>query len=307
MGLNKEMPVNSLKEHLPVTIRSKLLPDLSSRQVLMAIELYRKGLKVPAHLMTPDLTVIPPEKQCVKHLTVPLRKKGGRDNRGRISVRHRGGGFKRRIRILDRVREFERDQRVVRLEHDPNRSAQLALLQEVETGKLSYVLAWAGLKPGQVIAGSRAKETSFLSYGNLVAPGLTLPLSSIPLGTPVHNIELYPGRGGQLVRSAGTKASLVGKDPIPLNGSMEGLKATIKLPSGSMKKVPLSCRATIGQVGNEEWHLREIGSAGRNRRLGWRPTVRGVAMNAVDHPHGGGKGGRSKGKPSQSPWGKICK
>lgn len=175
---------------------------------------------------------------------------------------------------------------VVRIEHDPNRSAKIALVRDTETRQLSYVLAWDGCKEGDVVTPTGQH------------PGSTMALRDIALGTTIHNIENRPGQGGQLCRSAGCKAVLVGK---------EGLFGSVKLPSGVIRKVNLDCRATIGVVSNPEWHLRVIGKAGRSRNLGIRPTVRGVAMNANDHPHGGGKGGKSKGKPSQSPWGKICK
>ena len=241
---------------------------------------------LPPHMLHVDPLTVIPKKGCHPALSVPLRKKGGRNHHGKITCRHRGGGFKRRIRILDRARAGSGKYTVIRLEHDPNRSSKIALVKD-EQGRVSYVLAWDGMKEGSV----------FENKG-LQLPGSTQPLQDIALGTTIHNIEARPGGGGQFCRSAGCKALLVGKDDV---------YATIKLPSGNMKKVLLKCRATIGIVSNPQWHLRVLGKAGRKRNLGIRPTVRGVAMNAIDHPHGGGKGGRSKGKPSQSPWGKICK
>ncbi len=250
-----------------------------------------KNITIPQHMCKPLAPIdmpIPP-KGCVKELSVSLRKKGGRNHHGKITVRHRGGGFKRRIRLVDTIRGSSNPQVVIRIEHDPNRSAKIALVRDKVTGVFSYILASQDMKEGMVIESNKMQLS-----------GATLKLSYMAVGTTIHNVEITPGKGGQLVRSAGTHATLVGKDP--------GNKfCTIKLPSGKTKKVLLSCRATIGIVSNPDWHLRVIGKAGRNRNLGIRPTVRGVAMNPIDHPHGGGKGGRSKGRPSQSPWGKICK
>ena len=221
-------------------------------------------------------------------LTAPLRKSGGRNNRGRITVRHRGGGHKRLYRVID----FKRDKmgvpaRVTAIEYDPNRSARIALLT-YRDGEKRYILAPVGLTVGdQVEAGPKAD----------IKPGNSLPLSAIPLGTMVHNVELREGRGGQLGRSAGATIQLMAK---------EGDYALLKLPSGELRRVRTACRATIGQVGNLEHENISWGKAGRIRWRGWRPSVRGIAMNPVDHPHGGGEG-RSKGNHPQTPWGKPTK
>lgn len=256
--------------------------------------MHEKKLKPPKHMIIRSPFSLPP-RGCVKELSVPLRKRGGRArDTGRITVRHRGGGFKRRIRLVDTKRLFDDPYNVIRIEHDPNRSSKIALVQNRKNGNLAYILAYVGIKKGDVIRPFIKNEMS--SEGQF--PGQTMSLANVSIGTQIHNIENRPGGGGALVRSAGTLATLVGKE----NGM-----AIIKLPSKAMKKLKLECRATIGRVSNPDWHLRVIGKAGRNRNLGWRPTVRGVAMNAIDHPHGGGKGGKSKGNHSQSPWGKICK
>jgi len=221
-------------------------------------------------------------------LTEPLHKKGGRNNRGRITARHRGGGHKRLYRVID----FKRDKTgvpatVAAVEYDPNRSARIALLHYAD-GEKRYILAPAGLGVGdRVETGPEAD----------IKPGNSLPLANIPLGTTVHNVELRFGRGGQLGRSAGTAIQLMAK---------EGEYALLKLPSGELRRVRLACRATIGQVGNLEHENVSFGKAGRSRWLGWRPGVRGIAMNPVDHPHGGGEG-RSKGNHPQTPWGKPTK
>jgi len=221
-------------------------------------------------------------------LTAPLSKSGGRNNLGRITLRHRGGGHKRLYRIID----FKRDKvgvpaRVAAIEYDPNRSARIALLQYAD-GEKRYILAPVGLGVGdRVEAGPKAD----IKLGN------ALPLAQIPLGTMIHNVELREGRGGQLGRSAGATIQLMAK---------EGDYALLKLPSGELRRVRLACRATIGQVGNLERENISYGKAGRRRWLGIRSGVRGIAMNPVDHPHGGGEG-RSKGNHPQSPWGKPTK
>jgi large subunit ribosomal protein L2 len=221
-------------------------------------------------------------------LTEPLRKSGGRNNRGRITVRHRGGGHKRLYRVID----FKRDKdgvpaRVAAIEYDPNRSARIALLRYAD-GATRYILAPVGLTVGSAVeAGPRAD----------IKPGNSLPLANIPLGTVVHNVEMRPGAGGQLGRSAGSAIQLMAK---------EGDQALLKLPSGELRRVRLSCRATVGQVGNLEHENISYGKAGRVRWFGRRPKVRGIAMNPVDHPHGGGEG-RSKGNHPQTPWGKPTK
>ena len=220
-------------------------------------------------------------------LVEPLKKSSGRNSYGRITVRHRGGGNKRKYRIID----FKRDKHdmfatVLRLEYDPNRSANIALL-EYEDGERRYILAPVGLKAGdKVESGANAD----------IKEGNALPLSSIPVGTMIHNIELHPGNGAQLVRSAGTAAQLMAK---------EGQDAQIRMPSGEVRIVRTNCMATIGQVGNIDHANINIGKAGRKRHMGWRPTVRGSVMNPNDHPHGGGEGKSPVGRPGPvTPWGK---
>jgi large subunit ribosomal protein L2 len=222
------------------------------------------------------------------NLTQPLRKQGGRNNLGRITARHRGGGHKRLYRVID----FRRDKAgvpavVAAIEYDPNRSARIALLHYAD-GEKRYIVAPVGLSVGNRV------ETG---PGADIKPGNSLPLANIPLGTTIHNVELRAGRGGQLGRSAGTAIQLMAK---------EGEYALLKLPSGELRRVRLACSASIGQVGNLEHENVSFGKAGRRRWLGWRPHVRGIAMNPVDHPHGGGEG-RSKGNHPQTPWGKPTK
>src|SRR6266404_1645071 len=221
-------------------------------------------------------------------LLAPIRKSGGRNNNGRITLRHRGGGHKRRYRVID----FRRDKeniaaRVASIEYDPNRSARLALLHYVD-GEKRYILAPVGLRVGDRVAAGPEAD---------IRPGNCLPLRAIPLGTMIHNIELRAGKGGQMVRSAGGAAQLMAK---------EGEYALVKLPSGEQRLVRIECRATVGQVGNLEHENISIGKAGRTRWLGRRSRVRGIAMNPVDHPHGGGEG-RSKGNHPQTPWGMPTK
>jgi large subunit ribosomal protein L2 len=220
-------------------------------------------------------------------LTEVLQKSAGRNSYGHITVRHRGGGCKRKYRIID----FKRDKQdmfatVLRLEYDPNRSANIALV-EYEDGERRYILAPVGLNAGdKVTAGADAD----------IKAGNALPLSAIPVGTVIHNIELHPGNGAQLVRSAGTAAQLMAK---------EGGDAQIRMPSGEVRVVRTNCLATIGQVGNIEHENLNIGKAGRKRHMGWRPTVRGSVMNPNDHPHGGGEGRAPVGRPGPvTPWGK---
>ena len=213
------------------------------------------------------------------------KKIGGRDNRGHISVRHRGGGHKRRYRIID----FRRDKigipaKVERIEYDPNRSANIALLCYAD-GERRYILAPNGLAVGGSVLSSPEAD---------IQPGNAMPLRSMPLGTTVHNVELKRGYGGQMVRSAGSGAQLIAK---------EGAYGLLRLPSGEMRRVRLECFATVGQVGNLDHENENLGKAGRRRWMGWRPTVRGVAMNPVDHPHGGGEGRTSGGRHPVSPWG----
>jgi len=230
-----------------------------------------------------EITAKEPEKTLLK----PLKKKAGRNVFGRITVRHRGGGHKRKYRLVD----FKREKagipaRVAAVEYDPNRSANIALLYYAD-GEKRYILAPQGLKVGARVSSGPGSE---------IRPGNTLPLKNIPVGTLVHNIELVPGKGGQLVRSAGGVAQLVAK---------EGKYAHVKLPSGEVRLVLQDCKATVGQVGNLEHENITVGKAGRSRWLGKRPVVRGSAMNPVDHPHGGGEGKAPIGRKSPlTPWGK---
>lgn len=222
-----------------------------------------------------------------KSLLAPLKRKSGRNNQGKITVRHRGGGSKRKLRIID----FKRDKfgvpgRVAAVEYDPNRSANIALIFYAD-GEKRYILSPQGLK---------VNDTVISGEGSEIRPGNTLPLKSMPSGTEIHNIELYQGRGGQMVRSAGASAQLMAK---------EGEYALVRLPSGEMRRVRSECMATIGQIGNVDHSNISLGKAGRKRWMGWRPTVRGSAMSPRDHPHGGGEGRSPIGMPGpKTPWGK---
>lgn len=221
-------------------------------------------------------------------LLAPLSKHGGRNNRGRMTILHRGGGHKRRYRIVDFRREKENvEAKVVSIEYDPNRSARIALLSYID-GEKRYILAPNGLAVGNLVMASESAD---------IRPGNCLPLRRIPVGTIIHNIELKIGKGGQIVRSAGASAQLMAK---------EGKYATVKLPSGEMRLVHQNCKATVGQVGNLDHENIRYGKAGRRRWLGRRPRVRGIAMNPIDHPMGGGEG-RSKGNHPMSPWGVLAK
>ncbi|MDF2657241.1 MAG: ribosomal protein [Paenibacillus sp.] len=230
-----------------------------------------------------EITASKPEKS----LLAPLMNKAGRNNQGKITVRHQGGGHKRKYRIID----FKRNKdgipgRVASIEYDPNRTANIALINYAD-GEKRYIIAPKGLKVGDTVVSGPDAD---IKIGN------ALPLENIPVGSVIHNIELRPGKGGQMVRAAGTEAQLLGK---------EGEYATIRLSSGEMRRILKVCRATIGSVGNEDHELINIGKAGRNRWLGKRPEVRGVVMNPVDHPHGGGEGRAPIGRKSpMSPWGK---
>ena len=230
-----------------------------------------------------EITTDKPEKS----LTTSLKKNAGRNNQGKITVRHHGGGSRRKYRIIDFKRKKDGIPAVVKtIEYDPNRTANIALICYAD-GKKAYILAPVGLKVGQTVMNGSTAE---ISVGNC------LPLADIPVGTEVHNIEMYPGKGGQLVRSAGNSAQLMAK---------EGKYATLRLPSGEMRMVPIICRATVGQVGNADHGLINIGKAGRKRHMGIRPTVRGSVMNPNDHPHGGGEGKTGIGRPGPvTPWGK---
>ncbi|MCR5608143.1 MAG: 50S ribosomal protein L2 [Lachnospiraceae bacterium] len=230
-----------------------------------------------------EITASQPEKS----LTSSLKKTAGRNNQGKITVRHHGGGSRRKYRIIDfKRRKDDIPATVKSIEYDPNRTANIALICYAD-GEKAYIIAPNGLKVGQKVMNGANAE---------VRVGNCLPLSEIPVGTLIHNVELYPGKGAQLVRSAGNAAQLMAK---------EGKYATLRLPSGEMRMVPIICRATVGQVGNPDHELINIGKAGRKRHMGIRPTVRGSVMNPNDHPHGGGEGKCGIGRPGPvTPWGK---
>ena len=240
----------------------------------------RRNMTVPSF---DEITKFSPEKSLI----VTKKKHAGRNNLGRITVRHHGGGNKVKYRIIDFKRADATANTVIGVEYDPNRSAYIALLQN-EAGEKSYIVAPVGLTDGDVVYSGADAD---------IKPGNTLPIANIPVGTFIHNIELYPGKGAQLVRSAGAAAQLVSKD----NGNM----AQVRLPSGEVRLIRLDCKATIGQVGNIEHDTVKIGKAGKTRHMGIRPTVRGSVMNPCDHPHGGGEGRSPIGRPSPvTPWGK---
>ena len=240
----------------------------------------RRNMSVPSF---EEITKFTPEKSLI----VTKKKHAGRNSYGRITVRHRGGGNKVKYRIIDFKRQNGNANTVLGIEYDPNRTAYIALLQDTE-GTKSYIIAPEGLKTGDVIySGSEAD----------IKPGNTLPIANIPGGTIINNIEIYPGKGAQLVRSAGAMAQLVSKEP-------NGL-AQVRLPSGEVRWIRLDCKATIGQVGNVEHDTVKVGKAGKTRHKGIRPTVRGSVMNPCDHPHGGGEGRSPIGHPGPvTPWGK---
>ena len=237
----------------------------------MSIKIYNPTTNARRNMSVTDYTELSkngPERS----LLAPLNKNSGRNSYGRITVRHRGGGNRKKYRIIDFKRDkFDMGAQVLSIEYDPNRSAHIALLQ-YEDGEKRYILAPAGLKAGDTVeAGANAD----------IKPGNALPLANIPTGTFIHNVELYPGRGGQLARAAGNAAQLMAK---------EGAYALLRLPSGELRNVSVNCMATIGQVGNVDHENVKIGKAGRKRHMGWRPTVRGSVMNPNDHPHGGAVG-----------------
>ena len=251
----------------------------------MATKTYKPTTPSRRNMVTPSFSEIT-KKKPEKSLVTVLKKNAGRNNTGRITVRHHGGGNRQKYRIIDFKRNSEAINKVVAIEYDPNRTAYIALLQD-ESGKKSYIVAPDGLSVGDTLY---AGEHADIKTGNV------LPIGAIPVGTFIHAIELYPGRGAQLVRSAGAAAQLMAKE----NGM-----AQIRLPSGEVRLVRLDCRATIGQVGNLEHANITLGKAGKTRHLGIRPTVRGSVMNPVDHPHGGGEGRSPIGRPSPvTPWGK---
>lgn len=253
----------------------------------MSIKSFKPTTPSRRHMTVSGFDGVDKKAKPERSLTTTLNKNSGRNSYGRITVRHRGGGNKRKYRIID----FKRDKMdaagtVLRLEYDPNRSANIALV-EYPDGEKRYILAPVGVAAGsQIISAENAD----------IKPGNSLQIANIPVGTVIHNIELYPGRGGQLVRSAGTSAQLMAKD---------GEMAQVRLPSGEVRYVRMNCRATIGQVGNIDHENIHIGKAGRKRHMGIRPTVRGSVMNPNDHPHGGGEGKSPIGRPGPvTPWGK---
>ncbi|MBI4798827.1 MAG: 50S ribosomal protein L2 [Desulfarculus sp.] len=254
----------------------------------MAIKKFKPtspGRRFATQLVREEVTRTEPEKSLLE----PLNKTGGRNAHGRVTARHKGGGHKRQYRIIDFKREkLDIPARVAGVEYDPNRSANIALLFYAD-GEKRYILAPKGIQVGDEVMSSEKAD---------IRPGNTLPLESMPLGTHVHNVEMKIGGGGQMVRSAGTYAQLMAK---------ESGYATLKLPSGEMRRVHLKCRATVGEVGNEQHENVSLGKAGRARWMGKRPHVRGVAMNPVDHPMGGGEGKSSGGRHPVSPWGMPTK
>ena len=253
----------------------------------MSIKTYRPTTPAKRQMTVSGFDGIDKHARPEKSLTEVQKKNSGRNSYGRITVRHQGGGNRQKYRVID----FKRNKpdmpaKVLRLEYDPNRSAYIALL-EYEDGERRYILAPVGLKVGDTVVSGAASD---IKVGN------ALPLENIPVGTVIHNIELYPGKGAQLVRGAGVSAQLMAKE----NGM-----ATVRLPSGESRKVRLGCMATVGQVGNVDHANISIGKAGRKRHMGVRPTVRGSVMNPVDHPHGGGEGKSPVGRPGPvTPWGK---
>lgn len=252
----------------------------------MGIKSYKPYTPSRRHMTGSDFSEITKTKP-EKSLVVSLKKNAGRNNQGKITTRHRGGGSRRKYRLVDFKRKKDNIPATVKaIEYDPNRSANIALICYAD-GEKSYILAPEGLKVGHKVMNGEHAE---------IRVGNCLPMSAIPVGTLIHNIELYQGRGGQLVRSAGNSAQLMAK---------EGKYATVRLPSGEMRMVPMVCRATVGVVGNGDHNLITIGKAGRKRHMGIRPTVRGSAMNPNDHPHGGGEGKTGIGRPGPcTPWGK---
>ncbi len=252
----------------------------------MAIKKFKPTTPSRRNMAVTDYSVlskVSPERSLLE----PMKTTAGRNNTGRITVRHHGGGNRTKYRVID----FKRNKtgvpaQVMTLEYDPNRTAFIALIQ-YEDGTKSYIVAPDGLKVGDTVMSGEGAD---------IKPGNALPISSIPVGTVIHNIELYPGKGGQLVRSAGNFAQLIAK---------EGKYGLVRLPSGELRNVPLNCYATVGQVSNLDHDNVKIGKAGKKRHMGWRPTVRGSVMNPVDHPHGGGEGKSPVGRPGPvTPWGK---
>ena len=251
----------------------------------MAVKQYKPTTPSRRNMTSPsfdEVTKFSPEKSLI----VKKKKNAGRNNNGKITVRHHGGGNKQKYRLIDFKRNVDESAKVIGVEYDPNRTSYIALLENDE-GKKSYIIAPVGLTDGDVVTAGADAD---------IKPGNVLPISQIPVGTIIHNIELYPGKGAQLVRSAGAFAQLMAKE----NGS-----AQVRLPSGEVRIVRLDCKATIGQVGNLEHETIKLGKAGKTRHKGIRPTVRGSVMNPCDHPHGGGEGKSPVGRPGPvTPWGK---
>ena len=251
----------------------------------MAVKQYKPTTPSRRNMSSPsfaEITKFSPEKSLV----TTKKKNAGRNSYGKITVRHHGGGNKQKYRIIDFKRSVDENAKVIGVEYDPNRTAYIALLEN-EAGKKSYIIAPVGLTDGDVVSSGANAD---------IKPGNVLPVSAIPVGTIIHNIELYPGKGAQLVRSAGAFAQLMAKE----NGM-----AQVRLPSGEVRIVRLDCKATIGQVGNLEHETVKLGKAGKTRHKGIRPTVRGSVMNPCDHPHGGGEGKSPVGRPGPvTPWGK---
>ena len=251
----------------------------------MATKRYKPTTPSRRNMISPsfdEVTKFSPEKSLI----VKKKKNAGRNSYGKITVRHHGGGNKQKYRIIDFKRSVDEQAKVIGVEYDPNRTAYIALLEN-EAGKKSYIIAPVGLTDGDVVSAGADSD---------IKPGNVLPISAIPVGTIIHNIELYPGKGAQLVRSAGAFAQLMAKE----NGN-----AQVRLPSGEVRIVRLDCKATIGQVGNLEHETVKLGKAGKTRHKGIRPTVRGSVMNPCDHPHGGGEGKSPVGRPGPvTPWGK---
>ena len=251
----------------------------------MALKPYKPTTPSRRNMSTPsfdEVTKFTPEKSLI----TTKKKHAGRNSYGKITVRHHGGGNKQKYRIIDFKRNVDENAKVIGIEYDPNRTSYIALLEN-EAGKKSYIIAPVGLTDGDVVSSGENAD---------IKPGNVLPISAIPVGTVIHNIELYPGKGAQLVRSAGAFAQLMAKE----NGT-----AQVRLPSGEVRIVRLECKATIGQVGNLEHETIKIGKAGKTRHMGIRPTVRGSVMNPCDHPHGGGEGKSPVGRPGPvTPWGK---
>ena len=252
----------------------------------MSIKVFKPTTNARRNMSVTDyagLSKVSPEKS----LLAPLKNTSGRNSYGRITVRHRGGGNRRKYRIIDFKRnKLDMPATVLTIEYDPNRSAHIALVQ-YEDGEKRYIIAANGLKVGDTVVSGASAD---------IKPGNALPLVNIPVGTFVHNVELYPGKGAQLARSAGNMAQLMAK---------EGAYALLRLPSGELRNVSVQCMATIGQVGNVDHENVKVGKAGRKRHMGWRPPVRGSVMNPCDHPHGGGEGKSPVGRPGPvTPWGK---